>query len=181
MAFCANCGTEVNDGTKFCPSCGAAIGAAQANAPENGAAQADASAPKNAFEKLNDTPDYTGQFSADDIEKNKIMAVLSYLHVLVLVPMFAAKESPYAQYHAKQGVTLFVCYIAYHVLSFVLRLIKTTQYIWGVPYQATPPIIGTIIWLLSIPLAVLSIIGILNALNGRAKELPIIGKFKIMK
>ena len=30
-------------------------------------------------------------------------------------------------------------------------------------------------------MAVLAIIGIINALNGRTKELPIIGKFKILK
>lgn len=25
MAFCKNCGTQVNDGTKFCPKCGQAV------------------------------------------------------------------------------------------------------------------------------------------------------------
>ena len=44
------------------------------------------------------------------------------------------------------------------------------------------PILGWIIApIASILITVLSVIGIINALNGKAKELPIIGKFKIIK
>ena len=44
------------------------------------------------------------------------------------------------------------------------------------------PIVGWIIApILSIVITVLAVIGIINALNGKAKELPIIGKFKILK
>jgi hypothetical protein len=39
----------------------------------------------------------------------------------------------------------------------------------------------SIIGLVSLVFLVLLIIGIMNAANGRAKELPIIGKFKILK
>ncbi|MDR0818680.1 MAG: zinc-ribbon domain-containing protein [Oscillospiraceae bacterium] len=28
MAFCSNCGTQIDDGVKFCPSCGQPAGAA---------------------------------------------------------------------------------------------------------------------------------------------------------
>jgi uncharacterized membrane protein len=60
-------------------------------------------------------------------------------------------------------------------------MIKTTHYLWGVPYQSTPGIIVFIGWLIAVPLYVLSIIGIINAYQGKAKELPIIGKIKIIK
>ena len=33
MAFCATCGTQVQDDVKFCPTCGKAVGAAAAPPP----------------------------------------------------------------------------------------------------------------------------------------------------
>ena len=41
--------------------------------------------------------------------------------------------------------------------------------------------IGTILSAVSIAFFVLMIIGIVNAANGRAKELPVIGKYRLLK
>ena len=35
MAFCGNCGTQLDDGVQFCPNCGAPIGANNADAGAN--------------------------------------------------------------------------------------------------------------------------------------------------
>jgi len=110
---------------------------------------------------LNNTKDTTDQFDKDDIEKNKVMGLLAY--ILFFIPLLAAKSSPFARYHANQGLVLFLAAI----LSSVILII---------------PILGWIIApILSIVITVLAVIGIINALNGKAKELPIIGKFKILK
>ena len=119
---------------------------------------------------LNDTPDTTAQFDPSDIEQNKLMAVLAYISWLVLIPIFAAKESKFARYHANQGIVLaiaeLVAIVALNVLSGL-------------------PLIG---WLFSIVSSlfglvccIMAVIGILNAVNGRAKELPVVGKFRILK
>lgn len=107
------------------------------------------------------------QFTQEDIQNNKVMAVLSYFGILALIPFLAAKESPYAQYHAKQGLTLFIVEIVYSVLSIILAFI---------------PIVGMIVSaVLGICVLVLVILGIVNAVQGQAKELPIIGMIKIFK
>ena len=161
MAYCGKCGTKVDEGVKFCPSCGNPM---EAPAPEQQAqtqqntAQADFSAKVT---NLNNTADITDQFDKDDIEKNKVMGLLAY--ILFFIPLLAAKDSPFARYHANQGLVLFLAAI----LSSVILII---------------PILGWIIApILSIVITVLAVIGIINALNGKAKELPIIGKFKILK
>lgn len=41
--------------------------------------------------------------------------------------------------------------------------------------------IATLFSLLGIVFLVLAIIGIINAANGKAKELPVIGKYRILK
>lgn len=98
-------------------------------------------------------------YSAEDIEENKAMALLSYLGLLVLIPLLVKKDSPYTQFHAKQGLALLVAWVAIFIIGMI-------------------PILGWIVSLLgSILLLVLCIIGIINALNGQAKELPLIGQY----
>ena len=162
MAYCGKCGTIVDEGVKFCPSCGNPM---EAPAPEQQAqtqqAQAQQSDLSAKVTNLNNTADITEQFDKDDIEKNKVMGLLAY--ILFFIPLLAAKDSPFARYHANQGLVLFLAAI----LSSVILII---------------PILGWIIApILSIVITVLAVIGIINALNGKAKELPIIGKFKILK
>ena len=162
MAYCGKCGTKVDEGVKFCPSCGNPM---EAPAPEQQAqtqqAQAQQSDLSAKITNLNNTADITEQFDKDDIEKNKVMGLLAY--ILFFIPLLAAKDSPFARYHANQGLVLFLAAI----LSSVILII---------------PILGWIIApILSIVITVLAVIGIINALNGKAKELPIIGKFKILK
>lgn len=123
---------------------------------------------------LNNTSDTTSEFAAEDIEKNKVMAVLAYLGILVLVPLFAAKESKFARFHTNQGLILFLCSIAFYVVYNILAAI-----IFAISWKLG--FIVTVIGLVGIVFLVLAIIGIINAANGRAKELPVIGKYKLLK
>ena len=176
MAFCSNCGKQLDENTGVCTSCN--VQAEQSATREN---DQEKNSQANFFQKLNDTTDTTAEYDPKDIADNKIMALLSYFGILVLIPMFAAPNSKFTRFHVKQGFTLFLAYIAYGILRFILGLIRTTDYIWGIPYYTTPGIVVLIGWLIGIPLFVLSIIGIINAYQGKAKELPIIGKFQILK
>jgi fumarate reductase subunit D len=39
-------------------------------------------------------------------EQDKVMLVLSYLGILALIPLLTVKDSPYVQWHAKNGLVL---------------------------------------------------------------------------
>lgn len=164
MAYCSKCGTEIAEGVKFCSSCGTPAGAAAAQENRQ----------ENKFSEALNTADTTMQFDPADVEKNKAMGVLSYLGILVLIPIFAAKDSPFARYHANQGSILCIAAIlygvAYSILTAVILAISWRLYF-----------LVTIIGLVGIVFAVLAVIGIVNAVNGRAKELPLIGKYKLLK
>ncbi len=98
------------------------------------------------------------QYMPEDIQQNKGMAFLAYLGILFLIPLLAKKDSPYAQFHAKQGLVLFLGWIAVTVINVI-------------------PIIGQIISALgSLFLIVLFIMGVINAFSGKVKELPLIGQ-----
>ncbi|MDX9872458.1 MAG: hypothetical protein RBT41_08575 [Clostridia bacterium] len=97
-----------------------------------------------------------------DVEKNKVMGILAY--ILFLIPLLAAKESKFAMYHANQGLVLFLTVIAVNIVGSII------------------PIIG---WFLLLPLGnlavlILAIIGIINAAKGETKQLPLIGKLKLL-
>ena len=173
MAFCGKCGTKVEDGVKFCPGCGAPMEAstqqAQPNTQTN--SQTDYSAKISA---LNETADTTADFDKADIEQNKVMGVLAYLSWLVLIPIFAAKGSKFARFHANQGLVLAITEIAWWIVQGILSSV-----LYSISWRLG--FISTILGLVNIVFLVLLVIGIMNAAYGRAKELPVIGKFKILK
>ena len=126
------------------------------------------------FSELNNTKDSTSEFSQQDINSNKVMAILAYLGILVLVPIFAAKDSKFARFHANQGLVLFLAEIAFYiVLTIVSAIILAIS--WKLYFIITIP---SLVWIVFL---VLAIIGIINAANGKAKELPVIGKFTLLK
>lgn len=132
-------------------------------------------------QKLGNTTDHTSDFSKTDIEANKGPALLSYFGLLVLIPIFAAKHSPYARYHANQGLVLFVGMLVWAVIdgavtALLRALLGNALGLWGM-YS----LCGTALNIVYAGFSILAVIGIINVLNERAKELPIIGKYKILK
>ena len=114
--------------------------------------------------------DRTSEFDQNDIQQNKVMGILAYIGILVLIPLFAAKDSKFARFHCNQGLVLAICEIAVSVIISILSFI---------------PVVGLIVsivgWVINVVAFVLSILGIINAVNGQAKELPLIGSIKILK
>ncbi|MDY4517298.1 MAG: DUF4870 domain-containing protein [Candidatus Spyradocola sp.] len=123
-----------------------------------------------------DMPDTTSYYSRSDIEGNKLMAVLSYLGILVLIPILAAKDSPFAKFHATQGLNLLIVSVAWSIVSGIIGAILGAI---GVTFLSV--LWSIITWLVSIVIFLTMVIGIINAAQGKAKELPIIGGFRILK
>ena len=153
MLTCKQCGTQVEDGVMNCTNCGAPIESpVQQNQPIDLSEK---------FNEFNNTADTTSEYDAQDIEKNKVMAVLAY--ILFFIPLLAAKDSKFARFHTNQGLVLFLG----GIIASVVAVIPVIGWI-------VAPIAGLVI-------TVLAVIGIINALNVRAKELPVVGKFKFLK
>ena len=166
MSFCSKCGARLNEGATFCSNCGAP--------QEVPAQQAWTSSEQQGWPPGQQTWPNEQQFHPQDIESNKVMAILAYFGILVLIPLFAAKESKFARYHVNQGLVLFIAEVAYGIVYAVLSSI-----IWAISWRLY--FITRIIGFFSLVFLVLSVIGIVNAVNGQAKELPVIGKIKILK
>ena len=133
---------------------------------KEGAAAAFATAKEKAQSTVEDIKkeidDYSDEMDADDVQRNKLMAVLAYIGILVLIPLFAAKDSKFARFHTNQGLVLFLLALA---CSF-LRKIK---------------VIGWLFSICGVAVFILAVVGIIYACQGKAKELPVIGNWKILK
>lgn len=107
---------------------------------------------------MTDEPNQT-QTAPNDVEDNKAIAAIGYLGVLCLIPLLLKKDSPFAQHHGKQGLVVLIAW----VLIWVGNII---------------PILGQIVWVLgSLVLLMLIILGIINAMNGKFWEMPVLGKY----
>ncbi len=110
----------------------------------------------------------------EDADKNKIFGILAYIGILCLVPILAAKDSPYAKYHANQGLVLFILEV---ILAIVINVF--TYILAFLP--GFLGFIGLVFSLLWLGPLVLLILGVINAAAGKCVPLPIIGKFKLLK
>ena len=160
MAFCSKCGKQIPDGQTLCDQC-----AAEQNSGN--------SSPQAGREE-------TDRFDAGDIQNNKIMAVLSYIGILVLVPIFAAKNSPYARYHANQGLLLLLAGVIwgmfYSIVAVCLTILSLfIPFLWMISFAVI-----SILGILSLVFLALAIYGIVNAATGKAKPLPVLGRFSLL-
>lgn len=161
MAFCNKSGNQLPDGANNCPNCGAPAGNAQQNTQNA----------QNFVNNMMNTNDTTSQFDPQDINDNKGMSVLAYIGFLFLVPLLACPNSKFARYHTNQGLVLFLLEFALGVVTGILGIIPIAGLIIGGLLSA----VGGIFTL------VLMIMGIINAAQGQAKELPLIGKITLLK
>lgn len=177
MAFCSKCGNQITDGSKFCDKCGAPVGGSTSQNNNNTAKNiSDSVGDLGAkIAGFNNTSDYTAEYDQADVTNNKAMGILAYIGILVLVPILAAPNSKFARFHANQGLVLLISEI---IVNVALQILKVVMYAIATPLGT---IFSVITWLVSIFIMVIAIIGIVNAAQGKAKELPIIGKVKILK
>jgi len=108
------------------------------------------------------------------LTKTDILAMISYMGPLVLIPIFTARTR-YVLYHANQGAVLAILAVAYWLATTLLSNIFVA--IWW-PLWRVFSILTIAGWLAALGLA---IVGMINAYNRKCRPLPYIGKlFKVI-
>ena len=101
----------------------------------------------------------TDQFDTGEMEEQKVVSILVFfIEFLFFIPIVSYKDSAYAKTVANQTLTLFVAGIVSRIIGKILGYI---------------PVLGGIAaWLISIALLVLAITKIIDAANGKIRNLP---------
>ena len=129
MPFCEKCGAKMEEEAKFCPSCGAGVNGQQSQYSQQNTQSGNF---QETINKYMQTEDNTSEFEQEDINQNKVMAVLAYIGILVLVPLLAAPNSKYARYHVNQGLLLFIAEICLGVVMGIFIWIPVLNIIIGI-------------------------------------------------
>lgn len=91
-------------------------------------------------------------------KKSTFAAAVSYILILVIIPLLFYRDDEFVFYHAKQGVVLLLLWAA-------------------VPFVLAIPLVG---WILGAILAifnlVLMVFGVVKSLKNQKKPLPLLGK-----
>ena len=115
MAYCVKCGAKVDDGIRFCPYCGAEIPLGQGQYDQQSQDQGwqGQYSQQGPYDQSGE-----GYFHPEDVRANKVMAVLSYIGILVLIPLLAGnKSSEYLRHHINQGLAIWIGSILADILS----------------------------------------------------------------
>lgn len=106
-----------------------------------------------------------GQAPASGGDNTKILAIVGYIFpILFFIPLITdAKNNPFAKFHANQQLLLLIWYVIANVIVIIPLL----------GWVASP-----IMWVIGV---ILAIMGVINAAGGALKQLPIIGKYTLLR
>lgn len=169
---CRNCGAKMEPGVRFCAVCGGVVGAVPFAANPNPYVRKESA--KETFDKINETADTTHEYDPQDIALYKRISVVAYLGLLVLIPMICIQNSRFTRYHSNQGLVLAILDVVVMALATVMTTLFRNSLFLLI-------LAGIISFALSVVLIYLTVVGIINAVKGRAKELPVIGKIRLLK
>ncbi|MGA2140051.1 MAG: DUF4870 domain-containing protein [Verrucomicrobiia bacterium] len=107
------------------------------------------------------------QLSQQEIDSGKTMAILAYIPIvfiglIVSIVSISSKNNAYSLYHAKQALTMYICWVIVALCCLPLCLICI-----GFPLLVAVNVCGI----------VLCILGIINSSSGQCKPLPVTSKF----
>lgn len=94
MAFCKNCGAQIEDNVRFCANCGSSVdGSTVAGTARNN--------------------DFTAEYDTVDIAETKYLSLFCYLNVMFAVLALVIKpHSQFIRFHVNQSLVLTVLMFA---------------------------------------------------------------------
>lgn len=177
MAYCYQCGSLLGAHDKYCPKCGYKVERKTPSREEREKMPLHEKI-RLSWNEMLDTTDHTSELSTEDIEFGRSFAMFSYLGPLFLVPLFAARSSRFARFHIGQGINLLLALLLYSLVIALFYVLLSWVPMFGNFFVAVYDIMEALGILASIALAIQ---GIVNTNNGKARELPFIGKIRIYR
>ncbi len=202
MAFCGNCGAQIEEGKKFCPVCGTPVDEETASAAQQETANQQNTYQdpyQNAYqqntyqEPAAAAPLAEGEFDPADVEQNKVVAALANAPFLFWLPLVAAKDSKFGKYNANHGLIYLIVYVILGVvfsgiLPWIFSLLGSISSGFAIAFSILSvllTIVTSILYILLSVIVIISFVFAITATNGKMKPIPVVGKlldkFKLIK
>ena len=141
----------------FCQKCGTQIPEGDHYCPVCGE-------PAGFAPKTPSVSDHSAMFTAEDSSRTRLLSALCYLNfIFIIIALLLEPDSKFLRYHINQSIVLYI-------FTMIAAL------------TAIVPFIGWITATVgSIMAIVFTVMGIIRAMNGEAKDLPIVGKYSVVK
>lgn len=180
MMFCSKCGAQLPDNASFCAKCGNPCGQPadgqqnswQAQQNPNSWNQPGAAAAKPAL--------------SQEEKQARLFRILSYIPILFWIPMALNPMDEEGRKTGNQGLLLLIIDAAAWLINAIFSLVFFVLFrfapysLFGV-FHVISIIVSVIVWLLVLLTVVCAVIGIVMLTQGKFFELPVIGKFQIIK
>lgn len=127
--------------------------------------QATNQSPEKEIEKLQEEDKYKDISINKITDSDKILAIIGYFGPLFLIPLFLKQKNDFCQFHARQGIILFVLFIILWVLYLFLSFILPEFIAFIFQFLFAVIIIGFIS------------VGIFNVMTLQKNPLPIISNY----
>lgn len=125
------------------------------------------------FDKFFNLVDHTSDYDPRDIADNRTIAGISGFSFLFFLPLVMCSTSYFGKFHANNNLILLIASTIIGIITGIIAhlTISTALYVFGY----------ILCFILPLPVFGLSILSIINGFSGKAKDLPLISKIKIIK
>ena len=169
MAFCKFCGGQLPEVANNCPNCGAEI-------PKEQKAQYNQQQQQQQFNAA--VTDTTSGFDQSDLDSpNKWCYILAYLWILFFLPLLVCPDSKVGRFHANQGLMLLIFSAVVGTLAGILGGMAWIPVIGGM-FSIFSSFLASAGGLIHVAAFIYQLINIVNL---KAVELPLIGKLRLIK
>ena len=151
MIICPKCGTEIEKGICLCPNCGEEM----------------------LYNRKSALAFYWFHIKSE-FNRERFFSAIYYIGFLWVIPLLRNKNSTLTMFHLNQGICLLIAEIIYGIFYIILKKLLLEISIWLYPIIAVAGVA-------EILFIVFAGIGIISAVRGKKRELPIIGGFRILK
>jgi uncharacterized membrane protein len=166
MAFCANCGSKLTEGSGFCGSCGTSVGvSSQPQVFQQTGSTGAAAAPAAAL-----SPSVAGSGLAPNVA-GALAYILGFITGILFFVLEPYRNDPFIRFHAMQSILFSVAAIVFSIA-------------WGIIWGILISISGYMVFidlplrlLISLGLFVLWLFVMYQAYNRREYRIPFIGAF----
>ena len=96
------------------------------------------------------------------MKHSKLYACLSYLSILIIIPALVPVKDSFVRFHLNQGLILLIANILFGCISFIPHMTLAGD-------------------LLNCIVLILAVMGIVSAIQGQKKKLPVIGRIQLIR